>query len=159
MFGPGPLERPSQVQPARITPHNLRPNLVWIRLMTYALYGAPGNLGIQLDADAVACQPAAFDQRSAAPQEPVEHPVVLFRIAEHQLTGDLRDEIAPVPAEVGAGRVAPRFDPQAVGDDFVVLFPAAQVDVVDRAGLLGRNAARQSLEIVSRPFDRACRQY
>jgi hypothetical protein len=44
---------------------------------------------------------------------------------------DLRDKITPVPPEMSAICVAFGQNPQAVGDDIGVLFPAVKIDVVD----------------------------
>ena len=70
---------------------------------------------------------------------------------------NLRNEIAPIPGEVRSRGIPLGQDPEAVGDDFGVLFPPVKIDVVDPRGFDFLDSALKPLQIVTRAFDGAPR--
>ena len=91
--------------------------------------------GLQLDAHQPPVQPHRFERRGPRAEEQVEHDVVLPRVAQVRLGGDLRDEVAVVVELVATATVAGLDHPQRVGPDVVIFPPAVQVDVRVGRGL------------------------
>src|SRR4029453_174012 len=111
------IERPG------IAGNNWRAYRVPVFFLADNVFGADCDFGVQFDPDAVPSEPAAFDQRGPASDKGIEDPISLLCVPEHQLMGNLRNEIAPIPGKMGSGRVAFGQDPEAVGDDLGLLFP------------------------------------
>ena len=75
-------------------------------------------------------EPPTLDQRRAEPAEEVDDPVARPREAADDLIRDLRHEVAPVVARVRRRPVARAEQPEAVGDQVVVVAPAREVERV-----------------------------
>ena len=74
---------------------------------------------LQLDAEHVASEALALDQRGAGARERIDRPLAAPGVAAQQLVRDLRDEVAPVARVVRPRAVAPPDQPQAIGNDVV----------------------------------------
>jgi hypothetical protein len=80
----------------------------------------------------VPSEPDRLDKRRAEAHEGVYHQFAALREAAHRLLGYLRHEVAPVFRRVRACVVALTQQPQAVGDNIVILRPVFQIDFAQR---------------------------
>src|ERR1044072_8926573 len=111
------LKRFADLYRFRITRKNFSARMPRITFAIDKLSRFFSDLRVQLDSDSVSAHATALDQGRPASQKRIKHPVILLRVPEQQLTRNLRNEIAPVPAQMRPCRIAFREVPEAVGQD------------------------------------------
>src|SRR3990172_8306917 len=62
----------------------------------------PRDGGLKLYAETVPSKLRRFEKRRAASSERVEDPITGFCVPQHQLTGNLGNEVAPIPGRMPA---------------------------------------------------------
>src|SRR5262249_20050089 len=64
------------------------------------------NVLTQFYSYSIPSQPFALNQRGSASGKSIKHPISFFRVAQHHLMRNLRNEIPPVPAKMSPGGVS-----------------------------------------------------